>query len=41
MALGKPKEGEGKLDSDTAEGRVDKLLMCSLLKGRRKFDFFF
>jgi len=27
VALGKPKDGEGKLGSDTAEG---KLLMCSL-----------
>lgn len=33
MALGKPKDGEGKLGSDTAEG---KLLMCSLLIGQRK-----
>lgn len=36
MALGKPKDGEGKLGSDTAEGKVGKLLICSLLTGQRK-----
>ncbi len=36
MALGKPNDGEGKLGSDTAEGKVDKLLMCSLFTGTRK-----
>lgn len=33
MALGKPKDGEGKLGSDTAEGKI---LMCSLLTGQRE-----
>lgn len=30
MALGKPRDGEGKLGSETVEGSVGKLLMCSL-----------
>lgn len=33
VALGKPKDGEGNLESDTAEG---KLLMCSLSTGKEK-----
>lgn len=36
MAPGKPKDGEGKLGSGTAEGKVGKLLMCSLFTGQRK-----
>lgn len=30
VALGKPRDGEGKLGSDTAGGKVGKLFMCSL-----------
>lgn len=32
VALGRPKDGEGKLGSDTAIG---KLFMCSLFTGQR------
>lgn len=33
VALGKPKDGEGNLESETAEGKP---LMCSLSTGREK-----
>lgn len=33
VALGRPKDGEGNLESETAEG---KLLMCSLFTGGKK-----
>lgn len=36
MALGNPRDGEGKPGSDTAEGKVGKLLRWSLFTGRRK-----
>lgn len=36
VVLGKPKDGEGKLGSDTAEGKVGKLLMCSLFREKSR-----
>lgn len=30
VALGKPREGEGNVASDTDDDKVDRLLMCSL-----------
>lgn len=35
VALGKPRDGEGKLGSDTAGGKVGKLFMCSLFMEQR------
>lgn len=36
VALGKPKDGEGKLGSVAPEGKVGKLLMCSLYTEPKK-----
>lgn len=38
MAPGKPKDGEGKLGSGTAEGKVGKLLICSLFRKKKDIE---
>lgn len=36
VTMGKPRDGDGKLGSETAEGKVGKLLMWSLLIEKRR-----